>query len=163
MEPNNRVVICGETQYDVARWTALAVEFNFDLEFIPEISNLAELSEPHGVSSVVIRLDESGRNAADATNHIRTLAPNARVILSRPMASHISSADLNEAGVFHSIRQPMHASEMRQSLGFLWSALNQDAANKKEAGPATADISSAADEPTSTVDSGVTPDLATSR
>jgi hypothetical protein len=142
MEPRNRIVICGESQDDVARWSALALEFSFDLEFVPTIFGLGQLQDPHTVSSVFVALGASERSVTEMSEQIRAHTPNARVLASRPMASSLSAADLTEAGVFHSVRQPIHACEMRQSLGFLWSALKQDAAIEKEADSASTDLGS---------------------
>jgi hypothetical protein len=175
MKTGNRIVVCGDTQCDAARWTALALEFNFDLEFIPEISGLGQVPNCEGISSVVVHLDQHGATAAELSTQVRRYAPQARLIISKPMASGISVGDLRAAGVFHSLRQPIQSSEMRQSLGFLWSALRQDAGNaqlaieqaaeKNEASLAAADSEPAADSPASTnaANPGLTPDLSTSR
>ena len=147
MKLSSRIVICGQSQHEAVRWAALAAEFGFELEFVPDISALCEIPNAHTISSVFVNFAEHADSAAALSSQIRQFVPNARLILAKPMASSLTPSDLIDTGVFHSLSHPIHPGEMRQSLGFLWSALQQDAAaQNKNADPPAADVESATEE-----------------
>jgi hypothetical protein len=49
-------------------------------------------------------------------------APDALPVLCHGFSDVLYLPDLADAGAFHAMRLPLHADEVRQSLGFVWAA-----------------------------------------
>jgi DNA-binding NtrC family response regulator len=114
----------------VIEWAELAEEFGFDLQLLPEASELMNDDDPASISSIYIDSTDAASRELLASQELRRLAPQARLIVSHPMSQQMNTTDLTEAGVFDALAQPLDPTEIRQSLAFLAAALERETASE---------------------------------
>ena len=114
----------------------MAEEFGFELEFIHEVNGLAG---SRGADAIFLDMSCAHSRELLRTGAVQRLAPQARLVISHPMSA--SDGEIAEVSAFHSLPQPLHPGEVRQSLAFLYSALAQEKQNAEGDGSEAADAS----------------------
>src|ERR1700722_747445 len=132
------VVLAGNLPVEHLDLDALVAEFGWSLEEAGSLGCLAELNRCNNIVTVLfspkgldLPWDQALRSVLDA-------APGALPILCHGFAEPIDWPQAADAGAFHSLLLPLNLQEVRQSLGFAWSAKSRSAIIPIRQGPKTA-------------------------
>jgi hypothetical protein len=116
------VVLAGRIPVEHLVIDALVAEFGWSLMEADSLNRLAELNERHSIV-VVLFSPKSLELPWDRALHSTMIAaPRALPILCHGFAEPIDWPQVADAGAFHSLFLPFNSREVRQSLGFAWSA-----------------------------------------
>jgi hypothetical protein len=131
------VVLAGSLPVEHLNLAAIAAEFGWSLEQADDLGTLANLDKCRNIVTVLfcprgldLSWDKALRSIVDAT-------PGAFPILCHGFSETIDWPQAAEAGAFHSLSLPFSPDEVRQSLGFVSSAISRSAIIPIRKGPGT--------------------------
>jgi DNA-binding NtrC family response regulator len=128
------VVLAGRLSVEHLALEALVAEFGWSLKEADGLRRLAELNESHTIAAVLFSPKSLELPWERAVRHILDAAPGALPVLCHGFAEKIDWPRAAHAGVFHSLLLPFKLQEVRQSLGFAWSAKRRSAKYARAAG-----------------------------
>jgi DNA-binding NtrC family response regulator len=115
------VVFHGDFEDEYLPWESLAVHLGWRIRQTKTLDDLQEVRDLGEIPAVFLdcRADScvAGRLAA-----IKRYVPNTRVVVCYPISAPVLADELVAAGAFHSVPKPLQASDVKQSLGFVWEA-----------------------------------------
>jgi DNA-binding NtrC family response regulator len=117
---NGTVVLLGSLCVDRPAMDHLASAFGYSVKEVPTLRHLGSLGED--LVAVFFSPSAMGLECDEALQHILRTAPGALPILCHGFAENMDWARLMDAGAFHSLPMPFNPAEVRQTLGFVWSA-----------------------------------------
>lgn len=109
---SQQVPSCGE----------LAREFGWSIEGAIAFEQLRALARGRQIVAVLFDAKDLGMPVEQALRAARKAAPNARLISCHRFSDVVNWPELADAGAFHALSVPLDRNELRQSLGFVWSA-----------------------------------------
>lgn len=107
----------------------LAGEFGWSVAAATDFNHLRELRRDRNVVAILFDARSLGLSIPEALETARALAPQAHLIPCYRFSEVVNWPELAEAGAFHALALPFDSSEIRQSLGFVWSARLRKTAN----------------------------------
>jgi hypothetical protein len=116
------VVLMGTLSFDVPANTDLAREFGWSIEAAAGFDHLRVVARTRQVVAVLFDASDLGVPVDQALRAARKAAPNARLISCHRFSDVVDWPELADAGAFHALAVPLDRNELRQSLGFVWSA-----------------------------------------
>jgi hypothetical protein len=97
-------------------------EFGWSLECVSSFENLRKLLRDRSAVAVLFEPKALGISWEEALGLVLEIAPDALPMVCQRFSETVIWPDLAEAGAFHSLSLPIDARELRQSLGFVWTA-----------------------------------------
>jgi hypothetical protein len=119
------VVLAGRISVEHLRLDALIAEFGWSLINAGDLCRLAELNESKHIVAVLFSPKGLELPWDRALSSTMAAAPHALPILCHGFAEPVDWPVAAEAGAFHSLLLPFKLHEVRQSLGFAWSAMSR--------------------------------------
>lgn len=116
------VVLMGSLSLQVPATSELAREFGWSIEPAAGFEQLRALGRGRQIVAVLFDAGDLGVTVEQALRAARKAAPNARLISCHRFSDVVNWPELAEAGAFHALSIPLDRNELRQSLGFVWSA-----------------------------------------
>ncbi len=116
------VVLLGNLCQQVPATGELAREFGWSIEPAAGFEQLRALSRNRQIVAVLFDAGDLGVTVEQALRAARKAAPNARLISCHRFSDVVNWPELADAGAFHALSVPLDRNEVRQSLGFVWSA-----------------------------------------
>jgi hypothetical protein len=126
---NPTVVLLGNLSVGGPDVGDLVREFGWSIEASPSFDHLRQLSRTRSIVAVLFDSSELKLAADQALRAAHKAAPNARLISCHRFSEPVDWPVLAEAGAFHALALPLDRDEVRQSLGFVWSARLRRPAN----------------------------------
>jgi DNA-binding NtrC family response regulator len=120
--PNSTVVFLGNITMGTIALEDAAGHFGWSVEAAKDFNHLQELRLSRNVVAIIFDAESLGLTVNQALGLARTIAPQAQLIPCFRFSEVVNWPELAEAGAFHALALPLHPSEVRQSLGFVWSA-----------------------------------------
>ena len=120
--PHATVVLLGNLPVETLPIEVVAAEFGWSVESAVDLGHLRKLARSHNLVAVLFHPDGFGLTHSQIMNAVRDSAPSARCIPCHRFSDRVNWPDLAEAGAFHALALPLKLNEVRQSLGFVWSA-----------------------------------------
>jgi DNA-binding NtrC family response regulator len=116
------VALVGSLPFEMASLNRLAQEMGWGTEVVSDFDELRVLSALR--KPVAILLDAAGLGVAweEALEEARKIDSEALLIACHRFSERVNWPELAEAGAFHALALPLDPGEVRQSLGFVWSA-----------------------------------------
>ena len=100
----------------------LAAESGWSFEHAGNLRQLQEIGSTRDVVAVLIEAATLGMPPAEALQAVSEALPKTLPILCHKASENIQWTQLADAGAFHALLLPLRASEVRQTLGFVWEA-----------------------------------------
>ena len=119
MQNTGIVVLLGALPVDHSMFDHLTTEFGWTIQ---SAATLAELSTDQNLAVVLFSPRHMALPWEQALQSVLEAAPRALPILCHTFAETLDWPRAANAGAFHSLLLPFDAREVRQSLGFAWSA-----------------------------------------
>jgi hypothetical protein len=121
------VVLLGSLPAGRVPLSDTAAEFGWSLDTVADVDGLQELNGRRQVVAVLFDPKASQdlseeTHVGHAIHSVRSAAPDAFLIACQKFSDPIPWPELASQGAFHSLSLPLHASELRNSLGFVWAA-----------------------------------------
>ncbi len=123
------VVLFGKLPVETPALDRLVANFGWALQAVADFDQLRTLSAGRSLVAVFFYLDSVGLPCDEALRLIRKIDSEALPILCHKFSDVVNWPELVEAGAFHALSVPFERSEVRQSLGFVWSERLRRAAN----------------------------------
>jgi DNA-binding NtrC family response regulator len=123
------VVFLGNLTVENLGLDLLASEFGWTFETAGTLDQLRELSSVRSPAAIVFDAADLGMAAKQALFLLQKFAPQALLIPCHRFSDVVNWPELAEAGAFHALALPFKPNEVRQSLGFVWSARLRRSAN----------------------------------
>lgn len=98
----------------------LVSAFGYSVKEVPTLRHLGTLDDD--LVAVLFSPNAMGLECDEALQHVLRAAPGALPILCHGFAENVDWPRLVDAGAFHSLPMPFSATEVRQTLGFVWGA-----------------------------------------
>lgn len=124
------VVVAGGLSTGRVSLEKLAAEFGWSLKHLPHLADLEVLRADSRVVAVLFSPANLAVSWKRALHKIQESAPQARPILCHRFRDSIDWPRAAKAGVFLLLPMPLSEVEVRQSLGFVWSARANNRARK---------------------------------
>jgi DNA-binding NtrC family response regulator len=135
--PNPTVVLLGSLPIEASMLAGLASEFGWSVDAAMDFSELRELRQNRNVVAILFDARNLSLSIPQALESVRAIAPQAQLIPCYRFSEVVNWPDLAEAGAFHALALPFDTGEIRQSLGFVWSARLRKTANVVPMRPAS--------------------------
>lgn len=119
--PQPTVVLLG-LSIELPAVSDLVGEFGWSMEIAAGVDQLRQLGKARNVIAVLLDARGLGLTVERALRVAQKAAPNARLIPCHRFSDRVDWPELAEAGAFHALAVPLDRDEVRQSLGFVWSA-----------------------------------------
>ncbi len=116
------VVLLGDLSSGPSPLGDVIQSFGWALEQVSNFENLRKLYRDRPVVAVLFEPNTLGIAWKEALSRIIEAAPDALPMVCQRFSETVVWPDLAEAGAFHSLSLPLDARELRQSLGFVWTA-----------------------------------------
>lgn len=97
-------------------------DFGWSFEQVSSLESLRKLHWDRRVVAVVFEPSALGFSWREALSKVLEVAPDALPMVCQRFSETAIWPELAEAGAFHSLSLPLDARELRQSLGFVWTA-----------------------------------------
>jgi DNA-binding NtrC family response regulator len=123
------VVFLGDLSAQAAAVADLAREFGWSIEPAAGLEQLRQVGIARQIVAVVFDAASLGLGVEQALRALRKAVPNARFIPCHRFSEVVDWPTLADAGAFHALALPLDRGEVRQSLGFVWSARLKRTAN----------------------------------
>ncbi len=120
---NGTVVLLGSLRVERPAMDHLVSVFGYSVREVPTLRHIGSLDDD--IVAVFFSPSAMGLECDEALRHVLSAAPGALPILCHGFAEHVDWPRLVEAGAFHSLPMPFSAAEVRQTLGFVWTAKTQ--------------------------------------
>lgn len=117
---NGTVVLLGSLRVDRPAMDHLVSAFGYSVKEVPTLRHLGNLDG--NLVAVFFSPNAMGLECDEALQHVLRAAPGALPILCHGFAENLDWPRLVDAGAFHSLPMPFSATEVRQTLGFVWGA-----------------------------------------
>ncbi len=78
------------------------------------------------VAAILFDRDAVGGSWPEATSKLRRIAPKARLIACHHITEMLDWPAICDAGAFHGVSVPLNESEVRQSFGYVWAAMQRE-------------------------------------
>lgn len=135
------VVMVGDLGFETRALNRLVTEFGWSLELAAGLDELRELSAVRHSIAILFDANSLGLSWEQALASLREIDSQALLIPCHRFSDAVNWRELADAGAFHALALPFDPGEVRQSLGFIWSArfrraaqvLNMRRAEKPEA------------------------------
>lgn len=108
---------------------SLALEFGWSFEIAGDLEQLQKLGSSRSLVAILFDAHGLGLSWEQALRLIGAAAAPALLIPCHRFSDVVNWRDLADAGAFHALALPLSPSEVRQSLGFVWSARMRRLAN----------------------------------
>ena len=119
---NGTVVLVGDLPVEHMSFDRLVGQFGWVVKRVDGLGGLENLSVDSDLVTVLFDPKILALPWDKALRSVMIAAPGALPILCHGFAEAVDFAEVTEAGAFHSLLMPFNASEVRQSLGFVWGA-----------------------------------------
>ena len=116
------VVLLGSLPIEHLMLDCLVSQFGFSFKEVDTLENLSKLKVRDDVLAVIFRPSTLGLSWDEAIKSVLNAFPLAFPIICHGFADHLDWPEAADAGAFHSLLVPFSVAELRQSLGFVWSA-----------------------------------------
>jgi len=116
------VVLLGDLSSGSTLLNNVIHDFGWSYEQVSSFENLRKLHRDRSVVAVLFEPNAMGIASNEALSRILEVAPDALPMVCQRFSETAVWPDLAEAGAFHSLSLPLDARELRQSLGFVWTA-----------------------------------------
>lgn len=116
------VVLLGDLSVATPPIEAVAGEFGWSVESAKDLKQLREIDQSCPVVAVLFNPQGFGLTHGQMLQALREAVPPARLIACHRFSDAVDWPELAETGAFHALPLPLALSEVRQSLGFVWSA-----------------------------------------
>jgi DNA-binding NtrC family response regulator len=123
------VVLLGDLSIEMAAVSGSVREFGWSMEAAASLDQLRQLGRARSIVAVILDAKGLGLTLEQALRAAQKAAPNARLIACHRFSDRVDWPELAEAGAFHALAVPLDRDEVRQSLGFVWSARLRRSAN----------------------------------
>ena len=100
----------------------LAAECGWSFEHAANVRQLREIGVERDIVAVLFDASALGVPTKHALQAVCEVLPNVLPIVCHKSSETIHWSELAQAGAFHALLLPLRASEVRQSLGFVWEA-----------------------------------------
>jgi DNA-binding NtrC family response regulator len=100
-------------------------EFGWDLERLESAASLARLKGRDDLVAVIAVPFSLAMDWSEILRDLRVACPRALPIVATTFSDHTPWHEMADAGAFHSIAVPMKTEEVRQSLGFVATAIDR--------------------------------------
>ena len=120
--PNATVVFLGGLPVHIPAVQELASEFGWTVQAAEDLTHLRQLGSMRNVAAILFDPRSLGLTATQALVATREIVPHARLIPCHRFSDVVNWPEWADAGAFHALALPLKLSEVRQSLGFVWSA-----------------------------------------
>jgi DNA-binding NtrC family response regulator len=121
------VVLLGNLQVGTQQLSHLILEFGWSLEKAADLEELRDRTTARTPVAILFDAKSLGLSWKQALRLVREVEPRALLIPCHRFSDCVSWPELSESGAFHSLAIPFEPAEVRQSLGFTWSALRRAA------------------------------------
>ncbi len=119
------VLLLGSLPANAASLDMLVAQFGWSLETASDFRCLRGLNADRNLVAVLFEAGMWSLEWSEALQLVRHAAPSAFPILCHRFSDHLDWPTLADAGAFHAMRLPLVANEVRQSLGFVWAAIQR--------------------------------------
>ena len=123
------VVLLGTAVAEDASLQEMVMEFGWSLEKAAGMDQLRDMAARRSPVAILFDPGSLGMACEDALRSVLKIAPHALPIPCYRFSDIVNWPELADAGAFHALALPLNPSEVRQSLGFVWSARISRAAN----------------------------------
>lgn len=130
---NGTVVLLGSLRVDRPAMDHLVSAFGYSLKEVLTLRHLGDLDDD--LVAVFFSPNAMGLECDDALQHVLRAAPSALPIVCHGFAENVDWPRLVDAGAFHSLPMPFSATEVRQTLGFVWGAKSRSESARSAAPP----------------------------
>lgn len=120
MDSKASIVLLGNIPHEPV--AGLAAKFGWRVEKADCFAHLRKITSGRVTVAVLLEPGAFGLSWEMALDYVREAAPGALAILCRRFSDVIDWPMLAARGAFHMISLPLEESELRQSLGFIWTA-----------------------------------------
>jgi hypothetical protein len=80
------------------------------------------------VAAILFDRAAAGGSWPEAASRLRRIAPGIPLIACHHITEKLDWPAVSDAGAFHGVRVPLNEDELRQSFGYVWAAMQRDAA-----------------------------------
>lgn len=122
------LVLLGNVRFEAASLDGLCLEFGWLIEGAIDLDHLRELSVGRNSIAILFDANSLGLSWQEALASIREVDSQAFLIPCHRFSDVVTWRELADAGAFHTLALPLDVGEVRQSLGFIWSARSRRAA-----------------------------------
>jgi hypothetical protein len=123
------VVLLGSLPVGTVPLEGLVADFGWSLETADSFPALRNLSREREIIAVLFEASMWSLPWAEALRFVQDAAPGAFPVVCHRFSDPMYWPALADAGAFHKMTLPLASTEVRQGLGFVWSA--RSAAEKK--------------------------------
>ena len=123
------LVLLGNLAVERRQVDGLAVEFGWSVEAALNLDHLQQLSLDRNIVAVLLDVQDLCEAWMEVLESLQEVAPGALPIVCQRFSEQLPWPELAEAGAFHMLSLPICATELRQSLGFVWAAQRRHLAN----------------------------------
>src|SRR5580700_7280854 len=116
------VVLLGDLSIEMPVVSDLVGEFGWSMQIAAGLDQLRQMARMRSVVAVLLDAKGLGLTVERALRAAQKAAPNARLIPCHRFSDQVDWPELADAGAFHALAVPLDRAEVRQSLGFVWSA-----------------------------------------
>jgi len=116
------VVLLGDLSSAPSPLGDVIQSFGWALEQVSNFENLRKLHRDRSVVAVLFEPNALGIAWKEALSRIIEAAPDSLPMVCQRFSETVAWPELAEAGAFHSLSLPLDVRELRQSLGFAWTA-----------------------------------------
>src|ERR1700677_507662 len=97
-------------------------DYGWSYQQVSSFENLRQLNQDRSVVAVLFEPTTLGTPWNDALTRILEAVPEALPLVCQRFSETAAWPDLADAGAFHALSLPLDECELRQSLGFVWTA-----------------------------------------
>jgi len=116
------VCLLGSPAHEGLPMDTLAAEYGSSFKHARNLDQLCEVGIENNIVAVLIDSDSLGISTKRALESVLDVLPKVLPIVCHKASETIHWSELVDAGAFHALLLPLCASEVRQSLGFVWEA-----------------------------------------
>jgi len=118
------VVVLTSGEPDVSAIIAGAATFGWSVLMLNRLRSL-DMLPLDTVSAILFDRDAVGGSWTEATSRLRRMAPKVPLIACHHITEMLDWPAVCDAGAFHGVRVPLNKSELRQSVGYVWAAMQR--------------------------------------
>lgn len=116
------VVLLGSLPIERLVLDLLVSEFGFSFKRVASLQDATRINLHEDITAVLFNPKSLGLEWDEALKSVLNAFPGAFPVLCHGFADHIDWPQMADAGAFHSLPVPFSIAELRQSLGYVWSA-----------------------------------------
>lgn len=120
------VVVLTSGELDVSAIIAGASTFGWSALMLNRLRSLDTLPLDT-IAAILFDRDAVGGSWTEATSRLHRIAPKVPLIACHHITEMLDWPAVCNAGAFHGVRVPLNESELRQSFGYVWAAMQRRA------------------------------------